>query len=139
MTTPPLTPRAPEPAPAVDLFTAALRIHADGAIHTDHTGMRMDVDTWQLAAFRLTTDEDAHADRWEIHPDADEAVCCLTGRLRLQLRPAAPGGPVETTVMRPGTAVVIPRGRWHRFELDEPSDLLAVTLTAGSLVEPYTP
>lgn len=31
-----------------------------------------------------------------------------------------------------GTAVIVPRGRWHRIELDAPSDIMSVTLPRGS-------
>jgi hypothetical protein len=31
----------------------------------------------------------------------------------------------------PGQAVIVPRDRWHRLELDEPSDLLVVTARAA--------
>jgi hypothetical protein len=32
-------------------------------------------------------------------------------------------------------AKIVPRGRWHRIELDIPSNILAVTLPRGSRVE----
>jgi hypothetical protein len=37
----------------------------------------------QIATFHVETDADVHADRWEMHPQAEEVVCCLTGGVRL--------------------------------------------------------
>lgn len=37
-----------------------------------------------------------------------------------------------------GTAVIVPRGRRHRIELDAPSDIMAVTLLPGSRLEKRT-
>lgn len=34
-----------------------------------------------------------------------------------------------------GTGFVVPRGRWHRFELDAPSDLVSIALRSGSRLE----
>ncbi|WP_211274290.1 hypothetical protein [Streptomyces chattanoogensis] len=52
-------------------------------------------DGWQLMAFHVETDAvlhaDLHADHGEVHPDADEFVSCLTGGIRLYLRPERPG------------------------------------------------
>lgn len=37
-----------------------------------------------------------------------------------------------------GSAVVVPRGRWHRLELDGPSDLMSLTLRHGTRLEKRT-
>jgi hypothetical protein len=37
-----------------------------------------------------------------------------------------------------GTAAIVPRGRWHRIELDIPSNIMAVTLPRGSRLEKRT-
>ncbi|TDD13960.1 hypothetical protein [Nonomuraea diastatica] len=37
-----------------------------------------------------------------------------------------------------GTAAIVPRGRWHRIELDVPSNIMAVTLPRGSRLEMRT-
>jgi hypothetical protein len=36
----------------------------------------------------------------------------------------------------PGQAVIVPGDRWHRLELDEPSDLLVVTARGRTQHEP---
>ena len=92
----------------------------------------------QLAAFRVTTDADVHADHWEVHDEAEEVVACLSGGLRLYLRGERPDDDDEVALTA-GSAVVVPRGRWHRIELDEPSDLMAVTVRQGTRHEKRAP
>lgn len=97
----------------IDLFTEQIDLHG-----------------WTVSARRVHTDSDVHADHWETHT-ADELVCCLSGAFRVFLRGDRTGAddPVAVTA---GTATVIPRGRWHRLELDEPSEILAFTAVPGA-------
>jgi mannose-6-phosphate isomerase-like protein (cupin superfamily) len=124
----------------VDLFTQHLRFDASGSIRIDERRMAGadDVD-WRLAVFRVATREEVHADYWEMHPGADEAVCCLRGAIRVYLRATEPDTPDDLVEMLPGRAVIVPRGRWHRFELDEPTELLAVTVRCGTELEEVRP
>ncbi|MEV4006211.1 cupin [Actinomadura sp. NPDC049753] len=122
----------------IDMFASALTFHPDGAVRPAERRMTSDDGGWQIAAFRVETDEDVHADQWEVHPAAEEAVCCLSGGLRIYFRPERPGGEEEMVRLPAGTAVVVPRGRWHRLELDAPSDVMSVTLRQGSRLERRT-
>ncbi|MFE4393434.1 MULTISPECIES: cupin [Streptomycetaceae] len=133
------------PIEAVDLFSSALHIHPDGDVRA--TGRRMtggDAGAWQIATFHVESDAEVHADHWEMHPEAEEAVCCLAGGVRLFLRPVEPSeagepGEAESMVrLTAGTAAIVPRGRWHRLELDAPSDLMSITLRTGTRLEPRT-
>ncbi|WP_189980258.1 cupin domain-containing protein [Streptomyces capoamus] len=131
MTTTPLSP--------IDLFASALHIHPDGDVRAGERRMTSsDSGGWQLATFHVETDVDVHADHWEMHPQADEAVCCLTGGVRLYLRPVRPDDTEDMVTLQPGTAVIVPRGRWHRLELDAPSDLMSITLRHGTRLEERT-
>ncbi|MCG7523397.1 cupin domain-containing protein [Streptomyces sp. OfavH-34-F] len=123
-------------ATTLDLFASALRFHPDGGVRAAERQMTdSHAGVWQIAAFRVETDADVHADHWEMHPEADEAVCCLSGGIRLHLRPDAPGGAEERVRLSAGSAVIVPRGRWHRLELDGPSDLMSITLRRGTRLE----
>lgn len=119
----------------IDLFESALAFHPGGAVRAGEPRMTTDDGGWQLAAFRVRTDADVHADHWEVHPAAEEAVCCLSGGLRVYFRPEEPGGEEEMTRLTPGTAVIVPRGRWHRLELDGPSEVMSIGLRRGSRQE----
>ncbi|MFG3246876.1 cupin domain-containing protein [Streptomyces sp. NPDC048187] len=121
----------------VDLFSAALHVGRDGGVRAGERRMtEADPGSWQLAAFRAATDADVHAGHWEMHPTADELVCVLAGRVRFFLRPATPEQPPETVTLTPGTAVVVPRGRWHRMEIDGPVELMSLSPREGTRLEP---
>ncbi|MFB7653578.1 MULTISPECIES: cupin domain-containing protein [unclassified Streptomyces] len=123
----------------LDLFTSALHIGPGGDVRAGERRMASGgAGAWQVATFHVESDADVHADHWEMHPEADEAVCCLTGGVRLHLRLTGPDTGEETVRLRPGTAVIVPRGRWHRLELDAPSDLMSITLRAGTRLEKRT-
>jgi len=122
----------------VDLFTDDLHVEPRGAIRAEERRMADGDADWRLAAFHAETADDVHADHWEKHPHADEAVCCLSGATRLCLRAVQPGTPDEVVRLLPGQAVIVPHDRWHRFELEEPTDLLALTLRHGTQLERTT-
>ncbi|MER7465390.1 cupin [Streptomyces sp. NPDC097981] len=123
----------------IDLFSSALHFHPDGGLRAaDRQMTTSDSGAWQIAAFHVESAADVHGDHWEMHPEADEAVCCLTGGVRLYFRPTRPGAAEEMTQLPAGTAAIVPRGRWHRLELDAPSDLMSITLRRGTRVEART-
>jgi quercetin dioxygenase-like cupin family protein len=117
------------------LFTSFIRLGEGGEVRAEEPAFDPEQDSWQVMTFHVETDEDVHGDHWEIHTEADEVVSCLTGGIRLFLRPERPGEPEEGTSLTPGTAVIVPRGRWHRIALDAPSDIMSVTLPRGSRLE----
>ncbi|WP_280342546.1 cupin domain-containing protein [Nocardia neocaledoniensis] len=120
----------------IDLFDRALRFQPGGAVSAGERRMADGSGGWQLAAFHAETDADVHADHWEMHPTGDEAVCCLRGSLRLYLRSDTPGEPDDVVALSAGTAWVVPRGRWHRIELDEPADLMSIGLRDATRQQP---
>ncbi|MER7667263.1 cupin domain-containing protein [Kitasatospora sp. NPDC096128] len=123
----------------IDLFASALHFHPDGDVRAVERQMTSsDSGAWQIATFHVETDADVHADHWEMHPQAEEAVCCLTGGVRLYFRSDRPGGVEDMVRLQAGTAVIVPRGRWHRLELDTASDLMSITLRHGTRLEKRT-
>ncbi|GAA3446160.1 cupin [Planomonospora venezuelensis] len=126
------------PVTPIDLFTSFVHLHRNGEIHAGRRAPDPGRDGWRLAAFHAKTDADVHADHWEVHPEAETVVSCLIGIIRLYLRPEPPGREEEEIRLVAGTAAIVPRGRWHRIELDTPSNILAVTLPRGSRLEKRT-
>ncbi|MYQ86687.1 MULTISPECIES: cupin domain-containing protein [unclassified Streptomyces] len=123
----------------IDLFASALQFRPDGDVRAaDRQMTSSDSGAWQIATFHVETDADVHADHWEMHPEAEEAVCCLTGGVRLYFRATTPGGAEDMVQLQAGTAVIVPRGRWHRLELNAPSDLISITLRHGTRLEKRT-
>lgn len=64
----------------------------------------------------------------EMHPDADEVLFLISGRVDVVLEEDGAESSVEVL---PGQAVVVPRGVWHRVLVREPSQLLHVTPAPG--------
>lgn len=118
----------------IDLYSAAIRLA--GEHQAQHTERRFDAvrSGWHIMAFHAETDDDSHADHWEMHPGADEVVSCLTGAIRMYFR-AEDAGADEQIALAEGAAVIVPRGRWHRIEVDVPSDILAVTVLENTQLE----
>lgn len=67
--------------------------------------------------------EDAPHDG-EMHPDADEVLFLVSGRIDvdLELEPET-----ITVSVGPGDALVVPKGIWHRVRLVEPGQLVHIT------------
>lgn len=69
----------------------------------------------------LSMDEDApHGG--EVHPDGDEILYVISGRLRVSADTAA-----EPLELGPGSACIVRQGEWHRVSVLEPTQLLHVT------------
>ncbi|MDO0932323.1 cupin domain-containing protein [Streptomyces sp. DG2A-72] len=116
----------------IDLFSSFFHLRQDGQVHAEQPVFDPDREGWQVMTFHVETEADVHGDHWEIHTNADEVVSCLTGGIRLCFRPEQPGDEETQVKLAAGTAVIVPRGRWHRIELDAPSDIMSVTLPRGS-------
>ncbi|AHH21647.1 cupin domain-containing protein [Nocardia nova SH22a] len=121
-----------QPTP-IELFDRGIRILPDGKVFDEPRRMSGDIDGWTLAAFRVATDAEVHGDHWEMHPSGEELVTVLSGGIRLILR--ACDTPEMSVTLRTGQAFVVPKGRWHRIELEEPSELMSLTLRAGTELE----
>jgi quercetin dioxygenase-like cupin family protein len=59
----------------------------------------------------------------EVHPDGDEILYVVSGRLRVT-GDSAPDAPLE---LGPGDACIVPKGEWHRVTLLEPARLIHIT------------
>ena len=83
-------------------------------------------------------------DSWEMHPHGEELVVCLSGELTLfqELDSAqqggAPsvGGALRSVTLRPGQAIVNPRGVWHTADVSTPSSALFITAGLGTEQRP---
>jgi mannose-6-phosphate isomerase-like protein (cupin superfamily) len=71
----------------------------------------------------------------EMHPDADEFLYLVSGRIHVRLELA--DGDEEAEV-GPGQCLVVPRGTWHRIIVDEPGQLINVTPGPGGQNQPLT-
>ncbi len=78
------------------------------------------VDGFSVAIVEMTHDA---PHRGELHPDGDELICILAGRVTVTIE-SSPDTPLE---LAPGDACIVPRGEWHRVHLLEPTRMLVIT------------
>ncbi|MFV8751137.1 hypothetical protein ACNOYE_11385 [Nannocystaceae bacterium ST9] len=80
----------------------------------------------KLAEGWLVTRYTMHEDwpHWEMHPEGEELVSLISGRVTMLLDDGARQWQVE---MGSGQTIVNQRGTWHRALVHEPSDMLFVT------------
>lgn len=119
----------------IELFSKGVSILPDGRMSVGERRMNGDVDGWTVATFHVETDAEVHSDMWEMHPSGEELVSVLSGSARIYLRPETVDGAADFVRLTAGNAVVVPRGRWHRIELDEPSDLMSIGPRRGTRLE----
>ncbi len=72
--------------------------------------------------------------RGELHPDGDELLFVISGRIDVILED---GGDEHTVgaerieAVHAGQAIVVPKGVWHRVEIREPSRMVHITPGPG--------
>ena len=59
----------------------------------------------------------------EVHPDGDEILFVISGRLRVT-GDSEPDAPVD---LGPGDACIVRKGEWHRVQVLEPARFVHVT------------
>jgi len=70
---------------------------------------------------------------WEMHPEGDEVLVLIDGRMTMILEEAGGERRVE---MAPGATCIVPKGAWHRAIVPEPSRFIAITYGAGTTHRP---
>ncbi|WP_309646460.1 cupin domain-containing protein [Phenylobacterium sp.] len=71
--------------------------------------------------------------QWEMHPEGDEILILLEGRLTMILDRDGRESRVEMT---PGATLVVPKGAWHRAVDQQGVRMLFVTYGAGTTHRP---
>jgi len=59
----------------------------------------------------------------EMHPDGDEVLYLISGRLRVVFLDS----PEYDVDVLPGDGLVVPKGMWHRVDIIEPSQIVYLT------------
>lgn len=124
---------APSNSPAFNLSSAFVHL-ADGG---SATVIPVDASFWENVATcfeqgRMVSIIESSADwpNWEVHPDGEELIYLLSGRMTLVLD--VPDGTLDRIVLKAGEATVVPRGVWHTADVSEPGQALYVTPGAGT-------
>lgn len=59
----------------------------------------------------------------EMHPDGDEVLYLISGRVRVVFLDST----AEDVEMLPGDGLVVPKGVWHRVDIVEPCQIVYLT------------
>jgi mannose-6-phosphate isomerase-like protein (cupin superfamily) len=73
---------------------------------------------------------DANWTNWEMHPNGDEVVCLLSGRVSMLLE--TDRGTVAAKLIKPGDYVLVPRGTWHTARTSTKCTMLFITPGEGT-------
>ncbi len=108
---------------SVDLSKQVFHIHRDQSITAvDQTDEHDEAGQDGFTLGVVTMTEDApHGG--EMHPDGDEIILVISGRLAV----SCDDEPGVRQELRTGDACIIPRGQWHRVHILEPTTLMYMT------------
>ncbi len=111
----------------IDLSACTVGFRSDGttSVAPNPAGPPVRIDGLSVDAPRL---QRAAPHGGEMHPDGDELLYVVSGRVTVVLEDREPP---RTVNLAAGEALVVPKGVWHSVEIDEPSQLFHVTPGPG--------
>ena len=124
-----------------NLETTYLRLRADNSAEP----LPVNAEFWpKLMSGRLGTFHreslvtmisfDSTWNNWEMHPNGDEIVCLVSGKVSMVLE--LDGREVVAKLMSPGDYVLVPKGTWHTARTNEKCTMLFVTPGEGTQNRP---
>jgi quercetin dioxygenase-like cupin family protein len=72
-------------------------------------------------------------DTWEMHPNGEELVLCLSGSLTLHQES---DGDINTATLSAGEGIINEPGVWHTADPDQPATALFITAGLGTEIRP---
>jgi quercetin dioxygenase-like cupin family protein len=105
-----------------ELLARMLPAHPDPAIPVDGY-------TFGVATMSENSPHDG-----EMHPDGDEILYLISGRVGVTLET----DPVQELEMLPGDGLIVPKGVWHRVDILEPSQIVYLTPGPNGKYRPLT-
>lgn len=124
------------PSFELERVVAALRRDGSSSVIDPGPGGPVRIDGFSVGA-PLMTGNAPH--RGEMHPDGDELLYLVSGRIDVIIED---GGDKETVGLErveslgPGQAILVPRGVWHRVDVQAPSRLVHITPGPGGSHRP---
>jgi mannose-6-phosphate isomerase-like protein (cupin superfamily) len=123
---------------AFDLSSMVATLLRDGSselITPDRTRPPVRVDGFTVGAPHMSGNA---PHRGELHPDGDELLYLISGRVDVVLDDGDQKtiGAETTTSLEPGDAFIVPKGVWHRVLVIEPSHFVHITPGPGSAHRP---
>ena len=121
------------PVQSFDLSKVVAALGHDGSssVIDPQPGRPVRIDGLTVGAPLLTTNP---PHRGEMHPDGDELLFLVSGRLDVLLEDGGDEetvGAVHIEALHPGEAILVPKGVWHRVNVLEPSRLVHITPGPG--------
>lgn len=74
-------------------------------------------------------DFDCDWDSWEKHPEGDELVYCISGKIVFILEEKKD---LKKILLEPGSFIIVPKNTWHTAQIVEPAQALFVTWGHGT-------
>jgi mannose-6-phosphate isomerase-like protein (cupin superfamily) len=118
-----------------DLHDTLVHLREGGVAEATSRASRHEPGLWTVGLVDAQTSADLHSDVWERHLAGNEVLCTLSGAVEVRFREDDGADHVVATLRR-GDAVVVPVAMWHRLQVLEPAQLLAVTPRARTEHEP---
>ena len=109
----------------VDVSRHLFHIHRDLSVSTSiqQPGPPTRIDGLNVGVVTLTADR-MPPHKGEVHPDGDEILYVISGRLRV----AGESDPAAAIEFGAGEACIVSKGEWHRISvLESPTQLLHIT------------
>ena len=117
--------QAGEPFDLSDAIVGLSRETGEASFVEWRSGPPPRIDGYTVGAPHLTGNPPHNG---ELHPDADELLFLVSGRVLVYLE--LPDGE-QTVEVNAGQALVVPRGVWHKILLQEPGQLVHITPGPG--------
>lgn len=116
-----------------DLSQSIAHLRRDGTfvVEASRPGPPKRVDGYSVGAPSMTANA---PHRGEMHPDGDELLFLVSGRIDVVLEKDGQQDAVgreQTLELVPGDAIVVPKGVWHQVLIREPSQLVHITPGPG--------
>jgi mannose-6-phosphate isomerase-like protein (cupin superfamily) len=104
---------------------SAHTIGLDGALTASKMPERPDPPIpFSGVTFGVATMSDNSPHGGEMHPDGDEILYLISGRIKVVF---LDDDDEEDADVRPGDGLVVPKGAWHRVDIIEPSQIVYLT------------
>ena len=72
----------------------------------------------------------------EMHPDGDEVLYLISGKVRVTVETDLETDNVQVIDMQPGAGLIVPQGVWHKVDILEPSQIVYLTPGPGGEYRP---
>ncbi len=115
-----------------DLESVFLSLNPSGSavpLPGAHFGERLGHSPPDMAYLVSMTEQTADWPHWERHPNGDEVLVLMEGRLEVIFEQ---DGAESRQAFTPGQTLVVPAGAWHRALVLEPGRMFAITYGAGT-------